>query len=48
MTDDGRRMTCDGWRVEDGVGLVVGIVYVTINLVVDLLYGFIDPRVRVG
>ncbi|MCL2788503.1 MAG: ABC transporter permease [Micrococcales bacterium] len=31
-----------------GVGLVVGVVYLTINLIVDLLYGFIDPRVRVG
>ncbi|GAA3040556.1 ABC transporter permease [Pseudonocardia yunnanensis] len=30
-----------------GVGLVVGVIYVVINLVVDLLYGVIDPRVRV-
>src|SRR5882757_1181405 len=30
-----------------GVGLVVGIVYLTVNLVVDVLYGVIDPRVRV-
>ena len=30
-----------------GVGLVVGIVYLTINLAVDVLYGVIDPRVRV-
>lgn len=30
-----------------GVGLVVGIVYLLINFVVDLLYGLIDPRVRV-
>jgi peptide/nickel transport system permease protein len=30
-----------------GVGLVVGVIYVVINLVVDLLYGAIDPRVRV-
>nr|WP_109688403.1 ABC transporter permease [Branchiibius hedensis] len=29
-----------------GVGVVVGVFYVLINLVVDLLYGFIDPRVR--
>jgi peptide/nickel transport system permease protein len=29
-----------------GVGLVVGIVYLVINLVVDVLYGVIDPRVR--
>lgn len=30
-----------------GVGLVIGIVYIGINFVVDLIYGFIDPRVRV-
>ncbi|MFT4229823.1 MAG: ABC transporter permease [Microbacterium sp.] len=29
-----------------GVGLVVGVIYIMINLLVDLLYGFIDPRVR--
>jgi len=31
-----------------GVGLFVGVVYLSINLVVDILYGFIDPRVKVG
>jgi peptide/nickel transport system permease protein len=31
-----------------GVGLFVGIIYLLINLVVDLLYGAIDPRVRVS
>ncbi len=31
-----------------GVGLVVGVVYVVINLIVDLLYGVLDPRVRLG
>lgn len=29
-----------------GVGLVVGITYIAINFVVDLLYAVIDPRVR--
>lgn len=29
-----------------GVGLVVGITYILINLAVDVLYGFLDPRVR--
>ena len=29
-----------------GVGLVVGVIYVGINLVVDLMYGVLDPRVR--
>lgn len=31
-----------------GVGLVVGVIYVVINLVVDLLYGVLDPRMRLG
>ena len=29
-----------------GVGLVVGCVYIGLNLVVDVAYGLIDPRVR--
>lgn len=31
-----------------GVGLIVGIVYIGLNFLVDLLYGVIDPRVRVS
>lgn len=31
-----------------GVGLVVGIIYLVINFVVDLLYGVLDPRVRLA
>ncbi|MDO5662096.1 MAG: ABC transporter permease [Brachybacterium sp.] len=31
-----------------GVGLVVGIIYIGINIIVDLLYGVLDPRVRLG
>ncbi|MBB2910328.1 peptide/nickel transport system permease protein [Streptosporangium becharense] len=31
-----------------GVGLVVGCVYLVINLIVDVLYGIIDPRVRMS
>ena len=31
-----------------GVSLFVAIVYIVINLIVDLLYGIIDPRIRVG
>jgi len=31
-----------------GVSLFVGVIYLGINLVVDVLYGFIDPRVKVG
>lgn len=29
-----------------GVGLVVGIIYITVNLLVDVAYSIIDPRVR--
>lgn len=31
-----------------GVGLVVGVIYLVINLVVDVLYGVLDPRVRLS
>lgn len=31
-----------------GVGLVVGVIYIGINLIVDLLYGVLDPRVRLA
>jgi peptide/nickel transport system permease protein len=30
-----------------GVGLVVGLVYIGTNFVIDVIYGLIDPRVRV-
>lgn len=29
-----------------GVSLLVGVVFISINLVVDILYGIIDPRIR--
>jgi len=31
-----------------GVGLIVGLVYISVNFVIDVIYGFVDPRVRVG
>lgn len=31
-----------------GVGLVVGVIYIGINFVVDIAYGFLDPRVRLA
>ncbi|MGM1018466.1 MAG: ABC transporter permease [Actinomycetota bacterium] len=31
-----------------GVGLVVGVIYIVINFVVDMLYGVLDPRVRIA
>lgn len=29
-------------------GLVIAVVYVTVNFIVDILYGIIDPRIRLG
>lgn len=31
-----------------GVTLVIAVVFVLFNLIVDLLYGFLDPRIRLG
>ena len=31
-----------------GVSLVVAIVYIVMNLLVDVLYGVIDPRIRLS
>ncbi len=31
-----------------GVSLFVAFVYVSVNFVVDVLYGVIDPRIRLG
>ena len=30
-----------------GVGLIIGIIYIGVNFAVDIIYGFVDPRVRV-
>jgi peptide/nickel transport system permease protein len=30
-----------------GVSLFVAVVYITVNFIVDLLYGLIDPRIRI-
>jgi peptide/nickel transport system permease protein len=34
--------------VIQGLGLLVALIYVVVNLVVDISYGFLDPRVRVS
>ena len=31
-----------------GVTVFIALIYIVINLVVDLLYGVIDPRIRLG
>ena len=36
------------YNVVQGCVLVIAAVFVVINLVVDLAYGFLDPRVRVS
>jgi peptide/nickel transport system permease protein len=28
--------------------MVVGVVFVTVNLLVDILVGYLDPRIRLG
>jgi len=34
--------------VVQGVTLVVAIAYLVVNLVVDVSYAFLDPRIRLG
>ena len=36
------------WARIVAIPLVVGVFYLIINLVVDVLYGFLDPRVRLS
>jgi len=31
-----------------GVGLLVGAIYIITNFIIDVVYGFVDPRVRIG
>lgn len=31
-----------------GVTLVIGVAFLTVNFIVDMLYGYLDPRVRLG
>jgi peptide/nickel transport system permease protein len=34
------------YAVVQGLTLVTALIYVTVNLVVDISYGFLDPRIR--
>ena len=34
--------------VIQGVVLFVTLIYVLVNLVVDILYGLVDPRIQLG
>jgi len=29
-----------------GVSIVIAVIYIIVNLLVDLLYGIVDPRIR--
>jgi ABC-type dipeptide/oligopeptide/nickel transport system permease component len=31
-----------------GVGIVIATIYILVNLLVDIAYGLLDPRIRVG
>jgi len=31
-----------------GVTLFVAVAYIVVNLIVDILYGLVDPRIRIG
>ena len=33
--------------VIQGFSLIVAVIYVVVNLIVDISYGYLDPRVRV-
>ena len=35
------------YRVVQGLTLVIAVMYVLINLIVDVLYAAVDPRIRV-
>ena len=36
------------YPVLQGVVLLMGVVFILVNLAVDLLYGVLDPRIRHG
>ncbi len=40
-------LTVRDWKVVQGVVLVIAVSYVVVNLVVDLAYAALDPRIRV-
>jgi len=41
-------ITSRDYIVIQGMALLVGIIYVVVNLIVDISYGYLDPRVRVS
>jgi peptide/nickel transport system permease protein len=41
-------ITSRDYAVITGFTLVVSVIFLVINLVVDILYGFLDPRIRLS
>ncbi|HLV35947.1 MAG TPA: ABC transporter permease, partial [Spirillospora sp.] len=41
-------ITARDYTLVQGVTLVTAIAFVVINLVVDILYGYLDPRIRLS
>jgi peptide/nickel transport system permease protein len=41
-------ITARDYVVIQGMALIVAVIYVVVNLIVDVSYGFLDPRVRVS
>lgn len=41
-------ITARDYPVVQAFSLVIAVIYVVLNLVVDVLYGFLDPRIRLG
>ena len=41
-------ITARDYGVVQGFVLVVAVIYMTANLLVDLSYAFLDPRIRLG
>jgi len=39
-------VTSRDYAVVQGLTLVTAVIYVTVNLLVDISYGFLDPRIR--
>ena len=44
----GEAILCQEFNAIIGVVIVVGVGFVSANFIVDLLYGYLDPRVRLG
>jgi peptide/nickel transport system permease protein len=41
-------ITARDYIVIQGTAIVIAIIYVIVNLIVDVSYGFLDPRVRLS